>query len=80
LIIKLFEVCFHTYEQLYFIFSDLKIIGHGNPDNNLESPRKTPTYQEKHQIVLTFLILNGEGFVVEHTNDGKFHNLEETGP
>jgi hypothetical protein len=23
--------------QFYFVFSGLKIIGHGNPDNNLES-------------------------------------------
>jgi len=25
-------------KQFYFVISDLKIIGHGNPDNNLESP------------------------------------------
>jgi hypothetical protein len=24
-------------QQLYFVFFNLKIIGHGNPDNNLES-------------------------------------------
>jgi hypothetical protein len=24
-------------EQFYFVFSGFKIIGHGNPDNNLES-------------------------------------------
>jgi hypothetical protein len=24
--------------QFYFVVSGLKIIGHGNPDNNLESP------------------------------------------
>jgi hypothetical protein len=25
-------------KQFYFVVSGLKIIGHGNPDNNLESP------------------------------------------
>jgi hypothetical protein len=25
-------------QQFYFIISGLKITGHGNPDNNLESP------------------------------------------
>jgi hypothetical protein len=25
-------------KQFYLLASDLKIIGHGNPDNNLESP------------------------------------------
>jgi hypothetical protein len=26
------------HKQFYFAVSGLKIIGHGNPDNNLESP------------------------------------------
>jgi hypothetical protein len=25
------------FQQFYFVVSELKIIGHGNPDNNLES-------------------------------------------
>jgi hypothetical protein len=25
-------------KQFYFVVSGLKIIGHGNPDNNLETP------------------------------------------
>jgi hypothetical protein len=30
--------------QLYFVVSGLKIIGHGNPDNNLESYLTIPRY------------------------------------
>jgi hypothetical protein len=29
---------FIFHKQFYFVVSGLKIIGHGNPDNNLESP------------------------------------------
>jgi hypothetical protein len=36
-IIKLFSYTFISRQQFYFIVPYLKIIGHGNPDNNLES-------------------------------------------
>jgi hypothetical protein len=36
-VIKLFQFAFIFRKQLYFVPSGLKIIGHGNPDNNLES-------------------------------------------
>jgi hypothetical protein len=42
--------------MFYFVTSDMKIIGHGNADNNLESPCIIPTYapmrsqeQEQHK-------------------------------
>jgi hypothetical protein len=41
---KLFELHFHTPSAvLFFAFGSI-IIGHGNPDNNLESHRIIPTY------------------------------------
>jgi hypothetical protein len=36
-VIKLLSYTFIFPKQLYFIFSGLKIVGHGNPDNNFES-------------------------------------------
>jgi hypothetical protein len=33
--VKLFELCFHIPKAVSFYFSDFKVIGHGNPDNNL---------------------------------------------
>jgi hypothetical protein len=35
---KLLELSFIFHQQFHFVFSGLKIIGHGNPGNNLESP------------------------------------------
>jgi hypothetical protein len=35
--IKRFPLHFLIHKQFYFVTSNLKIIGHGNPDNNLES-------------------------------------------
>jgi hypothetical protein len=35
--IKLFEFHFHIPKAFSFVLFDSKIIGHGNPDNNLES-------------------------------------------
>jgi hypothetical protein len=35
--IKLSELRFHIHKQFYFVISRLKIMCHGNPDNNLES-------------------------------------------
>jgi hypothetical protein len=36
--VKLFDNIFIFRKQFYFAVSGLNIIGHGNPDNNLESP------------------------------------------
>jgi hypothetical protein len=39
-VLKLFELHFHILQAVLFCFSGLKIIGHGNPDN--ESPCISP--------------------------------------
>jgi hypothetical protein len=36
--LKLLSYIFIFHKQFYFVISGLKIIGHENPDNNLESP------------------------------------------
>jgi hypothetical protein len=36
-VINLFQCTFIFLKHFYFVISGLKIIGHGNPDNNLES-------------------------------------------
>jgi hypothetical protein len=36
--LKLSELLLHIRKQFYFPVSSFKITGHGNPDNNLESP------------------------------------------
>jgi hypothetical protein len=36
-VIKRFDLHFHIPQAVSFLISGLKIIGHGNPDNNLES-------------------------------------------
>jgi hypothetical protein len=48
-------------KQFYFVMFDLKIIGHGNPDSNLESPCSThgigekcaQNYNRKKQLKIT---------------------------
>jgi hypothetical protein len=37
-VLILLSYTFIFHKQFYFVVSGLKIIGHGNPDNNLESP------------------------------------------
>jgi hypothetical protein len=48
---------FRTYTFIFrknfcFVVSDLKIIGHGNPDNNLESPCTTAASIVRHRTVI----------------------------
>jgi hypothetical protein len=43
---KPFKLHFHISLEILFYCSGLKIIGHGNPDNNLESPC---VFEEKWQ-------------------------------
>jgi hypothetical protein len=58
-------------QQVYFILSDLKFIGHGNPDNNLESLCITSYYchftdvlEGVDRMILYQAFLNTWGFIL----------------
>jgi hypothetical protein len=46
------------HEQFYYYFSGLKIIDHGNTDNNLESHciRVSSNYILKERLILTYVV------------------------
>jgi hypothetical protein len=45
---------FIFHKQFYFVVSGLKIIGHGNPDKNLESLCTTKTVMQQKVVLLIY--------------------------
>jgi hypothetical protein len=49
---KLFELHFHIPEAVLFVLPGLKIGGHGNPDNNLESHYISYVFRIAHLLTV----------------------------